>query len=42
MFSQDVLSKPIYKLILSEDYNNRILPFFNTRGIETKDLREYV
>ena len=27
-FSQDVLPKPIYQLILSEDYNNRIIPFF--------------
>ena len=27
-FSQDVLPKPIYQLILSEDYNNRTIPFF--------------
>ena len=27
-FSQDVVPKPIYQLILSEDYNNRIIPFF--------------
>ena len=41
-FSQDVLPKPIYQTILSEDYNNQIIPFFNALGIKTKYLLQYV
>ena len=41
-FSQDVLPKPIYQLILSEDYNNRIIPFLNSLVIRTKYLLQYV
>ena len=32
MFSQDVLPKPIYQLILSEDYNNRIIIYMGRGG----------
>ena len=37
-FSQDVLPKPIYQLILSEDYNNRIIPYFYCTGNQNQVL----
>ena len=36
MFSQDVLPKSIYQLNLSEDYNSRILPFFQDTGYQNQ------
>ena len=38
MFSQDVLPKPIYQFILSEDYKNGIPPCFQGTGYQNQGL----